>query len=496
MLDLNVIKTVGFAFVFCSATLTPSVAAEFPTDQIDAYMQEASSEGYIGGVLISQGNKIRFQRQYGTLKPQGIREIDADTVTTIGSITKQFTAAAILKLADKQQLALTDTLAQYWPDVPADKANITIHQLLSHQAGFPGAIGGDRERIGRAAFVAEAFATPLLFPPGAGYEYSNVGFSLAAAIVEKVSGQSFESFLQQYLFAPANMHSTGYKLPDWNFDHFVHGRTAEGDDWGTVYAHSIADGGPGWHLLGNGGIHSTAADMFKWHQALNGNAILNAESKALLFGKHAHEGGESYYGYGWVSQPTPWGEVIMHNGGNPYYFADYLRFPEHDVMIFVWNVSQDRRMNHIAFPLAEIVFDQHKPDFPASLPPLDKPGSGPMPASDSLAAKWQLPGHPQGQRAAAMLHAIQSDDAETRADFVTTHFADRLIAKLGEQALQELLQRLAGDLGPFTLKGTRDPDGPEFHVVLNGLKGTTTLTLHMDADEDYRIFGVGVDVGD
>ncbi len=478
------------------ATLAmPTMASEKLHKKLDQYMQTAANQGYVGGVLISKEGAVVYANQFGSLQPEGKDLIGPDTVTTVGSISKQFTAAGILKLQEMGKVSTQDKITKYFSNVPADKQNITIHHLLTHEAGFPGAIGGDRKKIGRDDFISLALATELLFVPGTGHEYSNVGYSLAAAIIELTTGQDYETFMYDNLFQPAGMEFTGYNRPDWDISNMVHGRTVDGDDWGTVYEHSIKDGGPGWHLMGNGGIHATAGDMKRWHEALNSNTVLNNASTKAMFSKHSPEPGGSYYGYGWSIEQSPWGELICHNGGNPFYFADYLRFARDDVMIFVWNVSQDSRMNQVARPLAEILFTGNVPDFPMPRPPLAKPGTGPAPEPGSLAAKWQLPGTDQGEHAAALLEAIRRDDKAFSEKVVQAHFSQKLIDKVGMEGLLDVIDQLRGDLAEFTFRGTRDSQG-EYHVVLDGMLGVTTLLLILDPEDNQRIRGLGVEVGE
>jgi CubicO group peptidase (beta-lactamase class C family) len=370
-------------------------------------------------VAVTRDGETLLEAGYGQTNPgdpDASRPIDTRTVSTTGSITKQFTGAAILKLEEAGKLSVEDPITKYLEpvlgQVPADKRGITIHHLLTHTAGVPGAIGGDRQRIGRDDFVRLALGTELLFPPGERYEYSNVGYSLAAAIVELVSGRSYEDFLRVQLFGPAGMDDTGYHRPrgDWPAERLAHGVANDGSDWGTVVEHSIVDGGPGWHLLGNGGIHSTPGDMMRWHRALQGTSILSAASKEKLYGKHVEEGGGTWYGYGWSIEPTPWGEAVAHNGGNGFYFADFVRFPEDDVAVYLWTTSREGRLEDLARPLARIVFTGEMPEIRPARPPLTPidalPESLPAAAEGSAAAEWGLPGTPAGARAGELLTAL------------------------------------------------------------------------------------------
>ncbi|MCM2269694.1 MAG: beta-lactamase family protein, partial [Thermoanaerobaculia bacterium] len=489
------------AVLFVAATAAAAVAAQAPpaladaelTARLERYLDAAAREGFTGAVLVARGSRVLVERGYGIADPGRNLPVSATTVFTTGSITKQFTAAAVLKLEEQGRLAVGDPISKYLGEVPPDKTAITIHHLLSHQAGFPGALGDDRERIGRDDYVRQALAAPLLFAPGGGYEYSNVGFSLAAAIVERVAGAGYETFLRDTLWLPAGMRDTGYHLPAWTPERHAHGVRQDGGDWGTEPGNFFTDGGPGWHLLGNGGVLSTTGDMLRWHRALQGESILSASSKAKLFAKHVDEGGGTWYGYGWSIEPTPWGEMVTHNGGNPFFFADYLRFPEADVVVYFTTSSRDRRMRRLGRPLARIVFTGEAPPFEPPPAPLQAPGSAAAPAG-SAAARWGLPGTPAGERAGALLDALAAASGAERERFAGEGFAPAVVARRGAQGLVELLERMRGDLGEdFRLRGFRPGQNDGLVVVLaaNAGPGPMQITLDVEPGAPHRIAGIG-----
>jgi len=465
--------------------------------RLERWLDAAAAEGFTGNVVISRGGNVLVEKGYG-LRVTGTKEpVAADTIYSIGSITKQFTGAAILKLEQEGKLSVGDPLSKFFPDAPADKRAITIHQLLTHQAGFPGAIGDDRERIGRDDFVRLALATPLQFAPGTKYDYSNVGFSLAAAIVEKVSGVGYERFLRDRFFAPAGMNDTGYTIPKWDPKRLGHGVREDGGDFGTPVEAVFSNGGPGWHLLGNGGILSTPADMLRWHRALAGDALLSRASKAKLYAKHVDEGGGTWYGYGWSIEPSPWGEIVAHNGGNPFFFADFLRFLDSDVVVYFATSSPDRRFRRIARPLARIVFTGDAPALEPKQAALSAPGSEAAPAG-SAAARWGLPGSGEGDRAAAFLDALAAADPAARAKFAHEGFGARPKSRRGEDGLVKLLERMRGDLGEFKLLGFRHGEEGAFVVVLAPADkpGPMQIELEIERDAPYLIAGIGVMLGE
>lgn len=326
----------AFAMPAGAAAQDAPTTLEERVAHIDEYASRLHALGAFDGlIVIAQGDRELLAAGYGLADKEASRPWEVDTVTTIGSITKQFTGAAIMLLDLEGRLDVTDTLDEYWPDAPADKAGITIHQLLTHSAGFPGGLGSDEDYIGRDDFMDLAWKSELLFAPGNGYEYSNVGYSIAAAIVELVSDQPYEAFVRERLFLPSGMRDTGYRAPAWAPERVAVGYR-NGQRWGRVLEKQSAEGFS-WHLVGNGGIHSTARDMHRWWKSIRDNTILDAEHTERYLAPHQAEGLRgSSYGYGWVNFTAPNGErFLAHNGGNGFYFADCAYFPAQDLFVFI-----------------------------------------------------------------------------------------------------------------------------------------------------------------
>ncbi len=323
--------------LLCPATALQASDTNRFIDQaaIDRVMDKAAQKGFEGVIGISDQNGTFYQQAYGDAVKGKVPYAD-ETLIDIASITKQFTGAAILKLREQGKLELTDRLDRFFPDAPSDKAGITLHQLLTHTAGMPDLIGRDEEPISRDAYLARAFASPLVAQPGERYEYSNMGFSLLAAVIEMVSGQPYEDYLFENLWQPTGMFTTGYYRPDWRGHSVPH---IEEPVAGLVSQKQLLDRthGNNWHLVGNGGLLSTASDMLKWHRALLGGDILTADSKALLMTPHVSEGEEGfYYGYGWSVVPDFHGhKLVWHNGGSYFSRADFWRLPESGFAIFI-----------------------------------------------------------------------------------------------------------------------------------------------------------------
>jgi CubicO group peptidase (beta-lactamase class C family) len=304
---------------------------------ITRFLEETLPVGASGSLVAARDGELVHCAGFGLADREARAAATCDTVYDIQSITKQFTAAAILKLELMGRLEVTDPIGTFLGPVPADKREITLHQLLTHTAGLIDALGGDYAQLTREEMVAGALASKLRWRPGAGYHYSNLGYSILAAVIEKVSGVGYEQFLAEQLFAPAGMTATGYVLPAWRPEQVAVEYDARGASHGRPFDHRWADDGPYWNLRGNGGLLTTARDMFRWHLALDGNEILDEQTKDKLFRPHvvATEGPGSSYGYGWVvQQSSDHGRVVWHDGGNDWNFSMFTRLLDERIMVF------------------------------------------------------------------------------------------------------------------------------------------------------------------
>lgn len=336
-------------------------------EKLDAYLTRLEGFGFSGSILVAKDGQVLLHKGYGLADREKGIPFTPETVFDIGSITKQFTAAAILKLESEGQLKVADPIGKYFDGVPADKAAITLHHLLTHSAGLKDVFGDDYEEMPRDKLVQAALASQLLWPPGTRYQYSNAGYSLLAAIVEKVSGKPYETYLRDALFRPAGMEKTGYRLPAWKPEELAHGYRGD-EPWGTPLDHAWAPDGPWWNLRGNGGILSTTGDLYKWHLALEKGEVLSKEEQAKAYTPHVPEDeeGRSHYGYGWAIDQGPGGtRRIAHNGGNGIFAADFQRYPEDRLVLITGSAQSDFSSIAVALNLSRRLFGQEPPLPPA-----------------------------------------------------------------------------------------------------------------------------------
>ncbi len=329
------------------ASTTQAQPAEAAAKEIGAYLDRLEKLGFAGSVVISKAGRPILAAGYGLADRERGIPWGPGTVSTIGSITKQFTGAAILALVESGALSVEDPISKYFPAVPEDKRNITLYHLLTHSSGIVDLEGlDDWDPIDREEFIRRAMEQELAFEPGSAYEYSNAGFSLLGAIIEQLTQKSWEEYVRERLFLPAGMYETGYILPQWGEGDLAQGYRG-GERWGTVLERPLAEDGPYWVLRANGGVYSNAWDMVRWGQALlNGGphgGPLSERSMETSWSPHFDEGGgDSFYGYGWVVREVAGHKVITHNGGNGILFADMAIVPDAElVMVIQTNVVAD-----------------------------------------------------------------------------------------------------------------------------------------------------------
>ncbi len=352
------------ALILYIATCGPARATSPVPAALQAWQQTLQQSAFSGTVLIARAGSVIYHRGFGQSDRDSQRPFDAHTVFDIGSLTKQFTATAIMLLVEQGKLSLDAPLGSYFPKVPADKQAITVHHLLSHASGLPAGLPGRElyDRVDASQLSAEILAQKLLAAPGERYHYSNIGYSLLAQIIERVSGQEWESFIRHNILLPAGLSETGYRLlavpqarlainygadPSW-LQRWL-GLKASSRSVGDSLQHLRQSPGRRW-FEGAGGFMSTAKDMHAWSVAMSSGQILRQSSWTQMFKPHIAENAErtAYYGYGWLLAQTRGGSLrITHSGSNGYAYATFDYYPEQQ--LFIFTASND--IDHYPYPL-------------------------------------------------------------------------------------------------------------------------------------------------
>jgi CubicO group peptidase (beta-lactamase class C family) len=311
---------------------------------------QVAVRNFNGNVLIAKSGNIIYQKAFGYRNYDKKELLNNNSVFELASVSKQFTAMGILLLEEKGKLRLTDSLRQFFPELPYH--GVTIQHLLAHTSGLPDyeeAMNAtwDRKKIAFNKDVIQFLATekpPVLFKPTEKWQYSNTGYALLASIIEKVSANTFGEFLRRNIFAPLNMRQT----------RVYNTRRSSGDvienyAYGYVYSDSLKryilpdslrnfdfvtylDG-----IQGDGTVNSTTADLYKWDRALKNHTLLpeRTQKKMLALQALTDTVTKSGYGYGVFTGKNKFGTTLFHTGGWPGYVTMLHRDVEDDITIVV-----------------------------------------------------------------------------------------------------------------------------------------------------------------
>jgi CubicO group peptidase (beta-lactamase class C family) len=307
----------------------PSLRAEISLEEgIQSHLGKLSADSLPGmAVLVARDGKIIYQGGFGFADLGQKKPVTAGTRFRIGSVTKQFTAAAILRLADEGKLALADPLEKYFAGFPA---GVTLDHLLTHTSGIhsytdkPEFLGRVAKPIAPEDLIAWFRGDPPDFEPGKGFHYNNSAYFLLGEIVAKVSGKTLAACLEEMFFAPLGMRDSG-----------IYQNATPPP--GAAAGYSIVEGKPGpaldWDMSwagGAGAMFSTVGDLHRWNEALFGGKVLKPESfKAMITPVKLAEGVDGMnYGYGLMISESRRLPVIGHGGGLNGWSSELIRLPE------------------------------------------------------------------------------------------------------------------------------------------------------------------------
>ena len=293
-----------------------------------AYVEKlAAVDAFSGTVLIAQGDKVLYQGAFG-LASRGFQVPNRlDTKFNLGSMNKMFTAVAIAQLVEAGKLSFQDKVGKVLPDYPnkAVAGKVTVHQLLTHTSGL-GSFFNDKYDAAEKSRLREVkdflplfVDEPPEFEPGARWSYSNSGFLLLGAIIEKVSGQSYFDYVREHIYKPAGMTNSDCYEIDRDPPNLAVGYTSQGPggkessnrDWNNLYLH-VVKGGPA------GGGYSTVGDLWRFSQALQGNKLLSAKATQLVTTGKVQprpEQKDTRYAYGFSEEQAKGVRIIGHSGG-------------------------------------------------------------------------------------------------------------------------------------------------------------------------------------
>ncbi|HEX8878543.1 MAG TPA: serine hydrolase domain-containing protein [Candidatus Acidoferrum sp.] len=301
-----------------TAVLVPCAAvpaaSSNKTADIDNLMSTLYERGqFNGAILVARQREIIYRKGFGKANVQTDIDFTPDTPSDIGSVTKQFTAMAIMILAGEKKLGYDDPVFKYIPEFSrsARLSQITLRELLNHTSGIPdfGDLGIDDSDLSQPGLISGLLKKQdLLAKPGLRYRYSNPGYALLAVVVERVSGKTFGAFVEQEVFTPVSMGNTFV----YDTARKKNARTAA---VGYGQFGEVDDGSP-TAISGDGGIYSTVDDLFKWDQALYTDKLVTQSALADAFTPGKVEEGTSTYGFGWNVDEKDGGKYVWHTGNH------------------------------------------------------------------------------------------------------------------------------------------------------------------------------------
>ncbi|HRN61349.1 MAG TPA: serine hydrolase domain-containing protein [Luteimonas sp.] len=326
-------------------------------------MQPYDGDAPGASLLVLKDGEAVIRRGYGRSDLARGTEAGPATNYRLASVTKPFTAAAILLLAQDGKLAIDDPVRKWLPSLPAAADGITLRHLLEHSSGLP-----DYEDLMPKPYegqIVDAGVLALLeqqlqlhFPPGSSYRYSNSGYALLALVAERASGMRFADYLRSRIFEPLGMHDT-------------HARVDGGPDiryraWG----YSAADGGwvltdqsPYSAVLGDGGIYSSIDDLARWDAALDDDRLFSDATRALAFGRQVQVASEpeaTYYGFGW--RVTGDGDRQWHNGESLGFRNAYVRWPKQHLTVVLLSNRNHPTPYQTALAIGALFLDDEPAD--------------------------------------------------------------------------------------------------------------------------------------
>ena len=326
--------------------------------KLDEYISPyVDREDFSGVVLIAKEGKVLYKKSFGLYDVAKRKRHRTNGRFAIASVSKPFTAVAILMLVEQGKLKLTDRIDQFIEGIPNGEI-ITIHHLLSHTSGLRANFANFRQLSQQFHSTEELMelirGTQARRNPGERFSYSGNGYRILARIIEKASGKTYGQFLEEEIFSPLKMKETGNIVNEKHLDAFAPGYRHV--DWDGLKASPLVDFS---NHVGGGSLYSTASDLYKFDRAIKGHKLLNPVSTDSMLSVKAGS-----YGYGWYCRKAFGRDYVEHNGYLQGYRAYLTRYLEDDVtIIMLSNVGANNALDNMKNDLAAIVFgeDYEKP---------------------------------------------------------------------------------------------------------------------------------------
>lgn len=318
--------------------------------KIAQIVKDETVKGFSGAVLVAVDGKVVTAVGAGFADLENEKPNTPDTLFEIASTTKQFTAAAVMRLVQDGKLKLDDPISKHLPGIPDDCKAITVEHLLRHTSGIPG-----ENSQGGGTDIAKVLPSFLkggpAHEPGTHWEYWNQGYAIVTEIIHSASDKEYVDYCREALFAPAGLTATCFTGDDAPKDTLVAmGRSSRGPSRSAL---DHPYGSYGFQYRGMGGIVTSVWDLWRWDRALRGDKVLNAESKKALFKR-----GPGNYALGWFLRRDEGGRLMhTHGGGVRGFCCDLRRYPDDDALIVVLCNKDDYRVPTLSEAIGKAMFE-------------------------------------------------------------------------------------------------------------------------------------------
>jgi len=344
------IQFVSYLGALCLACLSTRA------DKVDDYLKTRMTEHRIPGLALNviQNGKPVKTAAYGMANLELKVPTSVDTVFEIGSVTKQFTSASILLLAQDGKLSIDDRISKHLKNAPETWTNITIRHLLSHTSGLKSYTGLDgfalTRHLTQEQFIREIAKQPMEFQPGESWKYCNTGFNLLGFIIENVSGTNYWAFLRTRILQPLGMNATTDRRPGV----IITNRASGYEQTNHMHInrdYDLTD------VFAAGALVSTVGDLAKWNAALDCDSPLTAASKELMWtpGKLNNQK-PTKYGLGWFIEPLKGHRNIGHGGATSGFSASIQRFPDDHLAVIILSNTDEQIASTLAKEVATFYF--------------------------------------------------------------------------------------------------------------------------------------------
>jgi D-alanyl-D-alanine carboxypeptidase len=345
------------AVAFVCLLLVTSVQA----DKVDDFINTEMAKHRIPGLALAvvQAGQPHRISMYGLANVELKSPARPESVFEIGSLTKQFTSACILMLAQDGKLSLDDKIAKHLTNVPPAWSNITIRHLLTHTSGLCNYTGHDgfelTKHLTQAQFIKALAALPSDFAPGEQAKYCNSGYNLLGHIIENVSGKTYWAFLAERIWEPLGITSATNRDPSIVVPNRVDGYLRRNGAWQNRDS-DLTD------IFSAGAIVMTIGDLVKWNAALDTDRLLNASSRAQMWTPaKLNNGRETQYGFGWRIGQQDGHKNIGHSGSTSGFSSSLQRFPDDKLTVIVLcNSDEPNIATTLARGIASLQFSADK----------------------------------------------------------------------------------------------------------------------------------------